>query len=75
MEFKTFNPRISLLTIKAYWFNLTIISVHVPTEEKTQEEKDDFYDELTNIVDGIPNNRIAVILGDLNAKVGKEKII
>lgn len=74
MEFKTFNPRISLLTIKAYWFNLTIISVHAPTEEKTQEEKDDFYDELTNVVDGIPNNRIVVVLGDLNAKVGKELI-
>lgn len=51
MEFKTFNPRISLLTVEAYWFNLTIINVHAPTEEKTQEEKDDFYDELTNIVD------------------------
>jgi len=50
MEFKTFNPRISLLTVEAYWFNLTIINVHAPTEEKTQE-KDDFYDELTNIVD------------------------
>ncbi|VVC46374.1 Endonuclease/exonuclease/phosphatase [Cinara cedri] len=74
MEFKTFNPRISLLTIKTYWCNLTIISVHAPTEEKTQEEKDDFYDELTNVVDGIPNNRIVVILGDLNAKVGKELI-
>jgi len=44
MEFKTFKPRISLLTIKAYWSNLTIISVHASTEEKTQEEKDDFYD-------------------------------
>ncbi|KAL4107723.1 hypothetical protein QTP88_018019 [Uroleucon formosanum] len=74
MEFKTFNPRISLLTIKAYWFNFTIISVHAPTEEKTQEEKYDFYDELTSVVDGIPNNRIVVILRDLNAKVGKELI-
>jgi len=51
-----------------------MISVHAPTEEKTQEDKDDFYDELTNVVDGIPNNRIVVILGDLNAKVGKELI-
>jgi len=27
-----------------------------------------------NVVDGIPNNIIVVILGDLNAKVGKELI-
>jgi exonuclease III len=76
MEFKTFNTRISLLTIiiKSYWVNFTIINVHAPNKEKTQKEKDDFYNELTNVVDGIPNNRIVVILGDLNVKVGKLKV-
>jgi len=74
MEFKLFNPLISILTIKAYWSNLTIISVYNLIEEKTPEEKDDFYDELTNVVDGIPNNKIVIILGDINAKVGNELI-
>lgn len=55
----------SFLTTKVYWFNLTIISVHA-------KEKYNFYDKLTNVVDGIPNNRIVVILGDLNAKIGKK---
>jgi len=44
------------------------------TEEKTQEENDEFYDELTNVGDGISKNRSVVILGDLNAKIGKELI-
>lgn len=41
-----------------------------PTDEKTQEEKDNSYDKLDNTVDTIPINRILVILGDLNAKIG-----
>lgn len=29
-------------------------------------------DELVRVVDGTPDNRIVIILGDLNAKIGKE---
>lgn len=42
--------------------------------EKTQEEKDNFYGELGNVVDRIPNTKVLVILGNLNAKIGKELI-
>lgn len=36
----------SMLTMKAYWCNIILISVNAPTEEKTQEEKDIFYGKL-----------------------------
>lgn len=44
----------------------------MPLLRKRLKKFFDFYDELTNVVDGIPNNRIVVILGDLNAKAIKE---
>lgn len=43
-EFKDINPRISLLTMKAQFFEITFINLHAPSEDKPQEEKDDFYE-------------------------------
>lgn len=74
IKFKIINPRISLLTIKVHWLNITFIRVDAPTKEKSQEEKDKFYDELVNVVVKISNIRKLVILGDLNANIGKERI-
>jgi len=71
-EFKDINPRISMLTIETQWFNVCFINVHAPTEDKSQEEKEMFYEDLESILDSIPSNRIQIVLGDLNAKVGKE---
>jgi len=45
-KLKSVNPRISVLTIKAHWFNITLVNVHAPTDDKTQEEKDNFFGEL-----------------------------
>lgn len=45
----------SMLTIKSHWFNITVISVHVPTEVKLMEKKDSFYSELENVLDKIHN--------------------
>jgi len=70
-EFIDINPRISVLTIEAQWYDIRFISVHAPTEDKSQEDKDMFYEKLENTVSSIPSNRIQIILGDLNAKVGK----
>ena len=52
-EFKVINPRIIMLTIEAQWFYISYISVHAPTEDKSQEDKDSFYKELENILNSI----------------------
>jgi len=38
-----------------------------------EEEKDKFYDDLQKVYDRVPKHDIVMILGDLNAKIGKEK--
>ncbi|XP_008181820.1 uncharacterized protein LOC103309055 [Acyrthosiphon pisum] len=73
-EFKDINPRTSLLTMKAQFFDITFINVHAPSEDKSQEEKDDFYESLDLILNALPQYRIKIVLGDLNAKVGKETV-
>ena len=59
--------------LKVKFHNITLINVHAPTEEKEEEEKDKFYDDLQRACERVPKHDIVLILGDLNAKIGKEK--
>ena len=67
MGFSPETGRISSLRIRGRFFNTTIICVHAPTEEK-----DDFYEDLERIYMKAPKHDIKVVMGDFNAKVGKE---
>jgi hypothetical protein len=51
---------------------MSIICAHAPTEDKSEDEKDDFYDALERIYERCPRNDIKTVIGDLNAKIGKE---
>ena len=53
---------------------MSIASVHAPTEEKDEEEKEKFYEDLQKIPNKIPKHDIVIIMGDLNAKIGKEEV-
>jgi len=73
-DFKTINERICYLRLKAKWFSCTLINVHTPTNEKLEEVKEEFYNLLEQNINQIANSDIKIILGDFNAKVGKEDI-
>ena len=55
------------------FFNYTIINVHAPTEVSTEEEKDSFYD-LQKTYEQSPSYDVKIVIGDMNAQVGKEII-
>ncbi|CAI6367166.1 unnamed protein product [Macrosiphum euphorbiae] len=61
-----------MLTIEAQWFDISFLNVHAPTEDKSQDEKETFYEQLESLQKPIPSDRIQIVLGYLNAKVGKE---
>jgi hypothetical protein len=42
-NFKIINKRICYLRLKAKWFSCTLINVRAPTNEKTEEVKEEFY--------------------------------
>ncbi|XP_068082863.1 craniofacial development protein 2-like [Anabrus simplex] len=71
LNFKPVNERICTLRMKAPFFNITFVCVFAPTEEA--EEKDMFYGQLEQEIECIPRQDVKIILGDFNAKVGKEE--
>lgn len=72
LDFEPINERICKIRIKLKYYNLTLISTHAPTEDKDEVVKEDFDNCLEKTCDAIPNYDMKIILGDFNAKVGKE---
>jgi len=48
-----------------------LIDAHAPTEEKDEDQKDLFYATLTDVF-APPTSSIKIVLGDFNAKLGRE---
>lgn len=74
MNFEAVNERMCTMRIRGKFFNTTLICVHAPTDESDEEEKDQFYEKLEQVFDKQPRHDIKIIVGDMNAKVGREEI-
>jgi len=48
--------------------------MYVPTEDKADTEKEKFYDDLQTVIDRTPKSDTILVLGDANAKLGKEDV-
>jgi endonuclease/exonuclease/phosphatase family metal-dependent hydrolase len=48
--------------------------VHAPCEDTSDDIKDSFYEELERVFDQFPRYDMKILLGDFNAKVGREDI-
>jgi len=49
-----------------------LLNVYVPAEDSNGEEIEQFYSDLSNICDKVPKHDALILLGDFNAKTGKE---
>jgi exonuclease III len=73
--FQPLGKRMCYLRLKSGFFNFSIINVHAPTGDKEKEVKEPFYEKLEGAYDKLPANDIRFIVGDMNAKSGKENIL
>ena len=56
------------------WFNIIVLNVHAPSEEKSDDSKDSFYEQLEQVYDHFPKYHKKILLGDFNEKLGRENI-
>ncbi|XP_058120479.1 craniofacial development protein 2-like [Anopheles ziemanni] len=74
IDFKAINDRLCYLRMRGKFHNISLINVHAPTEDKDEEEKDLFYGRLAKLYESCPRYDVKIILGDFNAKVGRESM-
>jgi hypothetical protein len=72
ISFMPYNERLCKLRMKGRYNNVSLISVYAPTVDKMDDIKEQFSEDLQKVVDNTPKSETIIILGDLNARMGKE---
>jgi hypothetical protein len=60
--------------MRGRWSNIIVLNVHETSEEKNDDSKDSFYEELEEDFDRFPKYHMKILLGVINAKVERERI-
>jgi hypothetical protein len=50
---------------------MSITKVHAPIEDAEDEDTEIFYSKLEAVYDRTPRNHVKIIMGNFNAKIGK----
>ena len=53
-------------------FNITVIQAYVPTSNAEETDVERFYEDLQDLLELTPPKDVLFILGDWNAKVGRQ---
>jgi hypothetical protein len=64
----------SYITLRGRWCDIIVLNVHAPTEDKCDDIKDSFYEELEGVFNKFLKYHMEILLGDFNSKVGREDI-
>jgi endonuclease/exonuclease/phosphatase family metal-dependent hydrolase len=68
------SDRMLYIILRGCWCNGIVLNVHVPYEDESNDVKDSFCEELGQVFDWFLRYNMKILLGDSNAKVGRENI-
>ena len=71
INFELHNER--LCKLKGKYNNITLMNAYAPTEGKTEEIMEQFYDNLQYTVDRVPKSDLIIILADVMQNWGKNQ--
>jgi hypothetical protein len=64
----------SYIKLRGHWCHIIVLNVHAPTEDRTDDVKASFYNELECVFDTFPKYHMNILFGNVNANVGREDI-
>ena len=70
VEWKEVSSRLMWVRVRMGRECWAFVSAYRPGCERSEEEREEFWNELTRCVDGLSTRNNVVVLGDLNARVG-----
>jgi hypothetical protein len=62
------------ILLRGRWCDIIVLNVDAPTEEKIDDVKDRFYEELEHVFDKLPKYHMIFFFRYFNAKVAREGI-
>ena len=68
------SDRVPYIVLRDGWCNITVLNMHAPTEEKSDESKVRCYEELEQMFVYFPKCHMKFQLRDFNAKFWREVI-
>ncbi|XP_039760435.1 craniofacial development protein 2-like [Pararge aegeria] len=71
MGYKAVNDRVITLKLKASPCHINIVQIYAPTAQSSEEDIEQFYISLVQTLENIPQREVTLVIGDLNAKVGR----
>jgi hypothetical protein len=64
------NDRMSYVILRGRWCDIIVLNAHAPTEDKIDDVKGSFFEELEHVINTFPKHHTKILLGDFIAKVG-----
>jgi hypothetical protein len=62
----------SYIILRSRWYHIIALNAHAPEEDTTDDVKDNLDEELVHTINTFPKYHEKILLGYLNAKVGRE---
>ena len=75
LGFEPISDLICKLRVKGKFYNMILINIYAPTEDKEDEIKEQFYEELQRTQDWLPKHDVIIIMGDIKRQIRERKSI
>jgi hypothetical protein len=66
------SDRMLCIILRGHWCDIIILNVHAPTEDKIDDIKGRFYEELEHVFNKFPKYHVKILLRGFNARVGRK---
>jgi hypothetical protein len=66
--------KMSYIILRGCCCNSIVLNVHNPREDKIDDKKISFYEELESVLDKFSKHHIKILLEDFNAKIDRENV-